>query len=94
MSSKNLHKHSLPIVLLAIAAIVASVGLASVSSSNPGRNALADALVSKSVSVKTTSAYSAAITSEQAPQQLPNLSVAANHALMSAAIYSALDQSR
>ncbi len=94
MSSKNLHKHSLPIVLLAIAAIVASVGLASVSTSNSGRQVLADALVSKSVSVKTTSAYTAEIGQGQTSQQLPNLSMAANHALLSAAIYGALDQSR
>lgn len=83
MNSKNLHKHALPIVSLAVAVILAVVGVAVASNgSNLGNSNIASGLTRQVATVKSTSLTSAQLqlTATKTEAPLPDLS-AVNHAL-------------
>jgi hypothetical protein len=62
MQTKRLHKHLLPIVVIAIAGLIASVGLANAAKNSASRQQVLSALFGKAINVRLTSPLSASLT--------------------------------
>jgi hypothetical protein len=83
MNSKNLHKHALPIVSLAVAVMLAAAGVAVASSSSDlGNSTIASGLTKQVATVKSTSVASMKfqLTAAKTEAPLPDLG-AVNQAL-------------